>query len=71
VGLEWGPLGLVSTTEELLDRKSIGFSLENRDYIHRDPPSWSCDIPLLSVTLSPSGGGCSVGIVRSQTKAMD
>jgi hypothetical protein len=21
VGLEWGPLGLVSTTEELLDRK--------------------------------------------------
>jgi hypothetical protein len=30
VCLERGPLGLVSTTEELLERKSIGFGLENR-----------------------------------------
>jgi hypothetical protein len=28
VGLEWGPLNLVSTTEELLDRKSSGSCLE-------------------------------------------
>jgi hypothetical protein len=35
VGLEWGPLSLVSTTEELLRRKSSGFCLENRDYGRR------------------------------------
>jgi hypothetical protein len=38
VGLERGPLRLLSTTEELLERKSIGFVLENRDYGSRDPP---------------------------------
>jgi hypothetical protein len=32
VGLERRPLSLVSTTEELLERKSSGFGLENRDY---------------------------------------
>jgi hypothetical protein len=31
VGLERGPLSLVSTTEELLGRKSSGTGLENRD----------------------------------------
>jgi hypothetical protein len=37
VGLERGPLSLVSTTEELLDRKSRGSCLENREYGRRDP----------------------------------
>jgi hypothetical protein len=32
VGLEWGPLSLVSTIEELLGRKSSGYGPENRDY---------------------------------------
>jgi hypothetical protein len=32
VGLERGPLSLVGTTEELLDRKSSGSGLENREY---------------------------------------
>jgi hypothetical protein len=32
VGLERGPLSLVSTTEELLDKKSNGSCLENREY---------------------------------------
>jgi hypothetical protein len=32
VDLERGPLSLVSTTEELLGRKSSGSGLENRDY---------------------------------------
>jgi hypothetical protein len=32
VGLEQGPLSLVSTTEELLERKSSGSGLENRYY---------------------------------------
>jgi hypothetical protein len=31
VSLERGPLSLVSTTEELLERKSSGFGLENRE----------------------------------------
>jgi hypothetical protein len=32
VGLERGSLSLVSTTEELLERKSIGSDLQNRNY---------------------------------------
>jgi hypothetical protein len=31
VGLEWGPLSLLRTTEELLGRNSSGSGLENRD----------------------------------------
>jgi hypothetical protein len=37
VGLERGPLSLVSTIEELHERKSIGSSYENREYGRRDP----------------------------------
>jgi hypothetical protein len=36
VGLERGPLSLVSTIEELLGRNSSGFGLENRYYGLRD-----------------------------------
>jgi hypothetical protein len=36
VGLERGPLSLVSATEELLDRK-VAACLENREYGWRDP----------------------------------
>jgi hypothetical protein len=36
VGLERGPLSLLSTIEELLERKSIGFDLENQDYGRRN-----------------------------------
>jgi hypothetical protein len=36
VGLERGPLSLVSTTEELLDRKSGGSCLESREYGRRE-----------------------------------
>jgi hypothetical protein len=35
MGLEQRPLSLVSTTEELLERKSSGCSLENQDYVCR------------------------------------
>jgi hypothetical protein len=35
VGLERGPLSLVSTIEELLERKSRGSGLEDRDYGRR------------------------------------
>jgi hypothetical protein len=35
VGLERGTLSLVSTIEELLERKSSGYGLESRDYGRR------------------------------------
>jgi hypothetical protein len=34
-GLERGPLGLLSTNEELLERKRSGSGLENREYGRR------------------------------------
>jgi hypothetical protein len=37
VGLERGPLNLVSTTEELLGRKRSGSDVENREYGSGDP----------------------------------
>jgi hypothetical protein len=37
MGLERGPLSLVSTTEELLERKSSGFGPESREYGRVDP----------------------------------
>jgi hypothetical protein len=37
MGLERGPLSLVSTIEELLERKSSGSDLESREYSRRDP----------------------------------
>jgi hypothetical protein len=37
VGLERSPLSLVSTTEELLERKRSGYGLENREYGRRNP----------------------------------
>jgi hypothetical protein len=40
VGPERGPLSLVSTLEELLERKSNGSGLENREYGSRDPSLW-------------------------------
>jgi hypothetical protein len=43
VGLERGPLSLVSTIEELPERKSSGSGLENRDYGRRDPLRWPHD----------------------------
>jgi hypothetical protein len=40
VGLERGPLSLLSTIDELLARKSNGCSLQSREYGHRDPSRW-------------------------------
>jgi hypothetical protein len=37
VGLEGGPLSLVSTVEELLARNSSGSDLETEEYGRRDP----------------------------------
>jgi hypothetical protein len=48
-GLERGILSIVSTTEELLGRKSSGSDLQNRDYGRRDPPR-SQKLALTSLT---------------------
>jgi hypothetical protein len=37
VGLELGPVSLVSTTDELLEINSSGSGLETREYGRRDP----------------------------------
>jgi hypothetical protein len=73
VGLEWGPLSLVSTIEELLGRNSSDSGLENREYGHGDPLPWPRDtlyLQKLALT-SPTSGGHSVGIVCLRTKITD
>jgi hypothetical protein len=73
VSLEWGPLSLVSTNGELLERKSSCSSLESREYGRWDPSCWPrgtlCP-PKLALTL-PTSGSHSVGIVRLRTQAME
>jgi hypothetical protein len=63
VGLEQGPLSLVSTIEELLGRKGSGSGLESREYSHRDPLRWPRDTlyPQKLALTSPTSGGRSVG----------
>jgi hypothetical protein len=73
VGLERGPLSLVSTIEELLERKSSGFGLENREYGHRGSvklPRCTLYPQKLALTL-PTSSGNSVGIVRSRTQVTE
>jgi hypothetical protein len=57
-GTTRGPLSLVSTIEELLERKSSGSGLENRYYGHR-------------ILTSLTSGGRSIGIVGSRTQATE
>jgi hypothetical protein len=73
VGLERGPLSLVSTTEELLGRKRSCSGLETWEYDHRDPSRWPRDtlFPQKLTLTSFTSGGCSAGIVHSRTKAME
>jgi hypothetical protein len=73
MGLERGPISLVSTTEELLDRKVAApvYKTENMTVgiSHADHVAPSIS-KKLAIT-SPKNGGRSVGIVRSQTQAME
>jgi hypothetical protein len=73
VGLERGPLSLISTIEELLERIRSGSGLESRDYSHRDLSRWPRGTlyPLNLALTSPTSGGRPVGIVRSQTQATE
>jgi hypothetical protein len=72
VGLERGPLSLVSTTEELLERTSSSSGLESEITavgIRRADHATPLHPQKLALT-SPSGG-FSVGIFRSWTKATE
>jgi hypothetical protein len=72
VGLERGPLSLMSTTEELPGRESSGSSLEGREY-GCNPSRWprsTLYLQKLAGTL-PTSDGRSVGIVCSWTQATE
>jgi hypothetical protein len=73
VGLERGPLNLMSTIEEPLGRNSSGSGLENREYGRGDPLPWPHDTlyPQKLALTSPASGGRSVGIVRLRTEATE
>jgi hypothetical protein len=74
VGLELGPLSLVSTTKVQLGRKSSGSGLENRDYCCRGFAALTTRHPPDSQTLaltSPTSGGRSVSIDQLRTKATE
>jgi hypothetical protein len=70
VGLERGPLSIVITIEELLERKN---SNSNQEYGRKDPlclPHNTLYPQKLALT-SPTSGGRSVGKVRLRTKATE
>jgi hypothetical protein len=73
VGLERGPLSLMSTIEELLGRNSSSFGLENWEYDCGDSLRWTHDTlyPQKLVLTSPKCGCHSAGIVRLRTKATE
>jgi hypothetical protein len=67
------PLSLVSTIEELLERKSSGSGLESREYGRKNPSRWPRGTlyPQKLALTSPTSGGRSVGMVRSLTQATE
>jgi hypothetical protein len=71
VGLERGPLSLVSTIKEILGRNNSGSGLEIRGYGRRNPSRWPRGTlnPQTLAQTSPIIGGRSVGIVRPRTQA--
>jgi hypothetical protein len=75
VGLERGPLSLVSTIEELLGRNSSDFGLENRYYGRKGSTALTTRHPSLPAKklalTSPTSGGRSVGIVRSRAQVTE
>jgi hypothetical protein len=72
VGLERGPLSLVSTTEKLPEKNSRGSGLETREYGRRDPSrSPRGTISKKLALTSPKTGVSLVGIVRSRTQATE
>jgi hypothetical protein len=58
MGLERGPLSLVSTIEELLGKYSSGSGLKSREYGRGDPLRWTRDAlyPQKLTLTSPTRG---------------
>jgi hypothetical protein len=73
VGLERGPFSLVSTTEELLERKSSGSGLRSPEYGGRDPSLRPLGTlyPQTLALASPTSVGRSNGRVRLRTQATE
>jgi hypothetical protein len=73
VGLIRAQLSPVSTTVELLERKSSGSGLVSREYGHTDLSHWPRDTlyPQKLALTSPTSGNRSVGIGRSRTQATE
>jgi hypothetical protein len=73
VGLERGPLSLVSTIEELLDRKVAApvYKTENTAVGIRHADHVAHSIRKKLAITSPTSGGHSVGIVRLRTQTME
>jgi hypothetical protein len=73
MGLERGPLSLVSTTEELLGSNNRGCGLESREYGCRYSSRWPLGTlyPQKLALTSLTSGGRLVGIVRLRTEAME
>jgi hypothetical protein len=73
VALEWGPLSLMSTTEELLGKNSSNSGLENWEYSCGDLLRWPRDTlyPQKLALISPTCGGRSVDIVHLRTKSTE
>jgi hypothetical protein len=73
VGLERGPLSLVTTIEELLGRKSSGFGLENLNYGRKGSAAMTTRHPSFHKNwlTSLTRGGRSAGIVLSQTQTTE
>jgi hypothetical protein len=73
MGLERGPLSLVSTTEELLDRKVAApvYKTENMAVGTVTLTTWHTLSANKLAYTSPTSGGRSVSIVRSRTQTME
>jgi hypothetical protein len=73
VGLKRGPLSLVSTTEELLDRKVAApvYKTENTAVGIRHADHVVPSIRKTLAITSPTSGSRTIGIVRSRTETME
>jgi hypothetical protein len=71
VGLEWGPLSLVSVTEELLEWKSSCSGSRKPRLTAVETRCADTLYPQKLTLTSPASGGRSVGIVRLRTKATE